>query len=174
MHGVKIDRIIPLFVITSLNHERYPGVKSRYLAGDTALVNCDLLQLSGLLSSERSRKRALGIPAIPLSTTSVNRVSNIKNNHENEQPAPPQHQTTTQSSNVTYPPKRGVPRKCIAAMMIEDKSFMGCHFNHLDDSTKQMVHQEVGFPALAKHGYICQKDVRASAKVVGRFNTKFP
>ena len=51
MHGVTIYRIIPLFAIASLDHERYPGVKSHYLAGDTALVNCDLLQLSGLLSS---------------------------------------------------------------------------------------------------------------------------
>ena len=39
MHGVTIDRIIPLFTIASLYHERYPGVKSRYLAGDTVLVN---------------------------------------------------------------------------------------------------------------------------------------
>ena len=49
MHGVKIDRIIPIFAIASLYHEIYPGVKSRYLVGYTALVNCDLLQLSGLL-----------------------------------------------------------------------------------------------------------------------------
>ena len=41
MHGVTIDRIIPLLVIASLDHERYTGVKSRYLAGDTALVNCN-------------------------------------------------------------------------------------------------------------------------------------
>ena len=39
MHGVTIERIIPLFAIASLDHKRYPGVKSRYLAGDTALFN---------------------------------------------------------------------------------------------------------------------------------------
>ena len=39
MQGVTIDSIIPLFEITSLDHERYPGVKSSYLAGDTTLVN---------------------------------------------------------------------------------------------------------------------------------------
>ena len=89
MHGVTIDRIIPLFVIASLNHERYPRVNSRYLAGYTALVNCDLLQLSGLLSSEETRQRALVIPSIPLSTTSVNRVSNTQNNPQNERPVPP-------------------------------------------------------------------------------------
>ena len=55
MQGVKIDRIIPLFAIASLDHDRYPGVKSRYLTGDTALVNCDLLQLRGLLSSKETR-----------------------------------------------------------------------------------------------------------------------
>ena len=76
MHSVTIDRIIPLFAIASLDRERYPGVKSRYLVGDTALVNCDLLQLSGILSSEELRQRALEIPAIPQSTPSVNSVSN--------------------------------------------------------------------------------------------------
>ena len=80
MHGVTIDRIIPLFAIASLDHERYPGVKSRYLAGDTALVNCDLLQLSGLFSSEEMRQPDLGIPATTPSTTSANRVSNTQNN----------------------------------------------------------------------------------------------
>ena len=43
MHGVTIERIIPMFAIASIYHERYPGVKSCYLAGDTALVNFDLL-----------------------------------------------------------------------------------------------------------------------------------
>ena len=52
MPGVKIDRIIPLFAIASLDHDRYPGVQSCYLGGGTALVNCDLLQLIGLLSSK--------------------------------------------------------------------------------------------------------------------------
>ena len=31
MHRVTIDLIIPLFAIASIDHERYPGVKSRYL-----------------------------------------------------------------------------------------------------------------------------------------------
>ena len=84
MHGVTIDRIIPLFAIASLDNERYPGVKSHYLAGDTALVNCDLLQLSGLLSSEETRQRALGTNSVPPSTTSINQVSN--NNSQNERP----------------------------------------------------------------------------------------
>ena len=67
---------------------RYSGVKNCYLAGDTVLVNCDLLQLSGILSGEQTRQLALGIPAIPRSTTSVNHVSNTKNNQQNERPAP--------------------------------------------------------------------------------------
>ena len=49
MHNVTIVRIIHLFAIASIGHEIYPGVKSRYLAVDTALVNCEPLQLSGLL-----------------------------------------------------------------------------------------------------------------------------
>ena len=46
MHGVTIDRIIPLFTIASLGHKIYPGVKSLYLVGYTVLVNCNLLHLS--------------------------------------------------------------------------------------------------------------------------------
>ena len=107
MHGVTIERIIPLFAIASLDHKRYPGVKSRYLAGDTVLVNCDLLQLSGLLSSEETQQEALDITAVPPSTTSVNQVSH--NNSQNERTIPDQHQPITPSSNVPYPPSRGVP-----------------------------------------------------------------
>ena len=59
-------------------------------------------------------------------------------------------------------------------MMREDKSYPGCHFNHPDNFPKLKFHQEVGCPALDKHGYIFRKDVTASDKIVDRFNTKFP
>ena len=59
-------------------------------------------------------------------------------------------------------------------MMREDKSCLGCHFNHPNDSPKLNFHQEVGCLAFAKHGYIFRKDVTALAKIVDRFNTKFP
>ena len=49
--GIIMECIIPMFAVASLDHDRYPGVNSRYLAVDAALVNCDLLKLSGLLSS---------------------------------------------------------------------------------------------------------------------------
>ena len=91
MQGVTIDRIIPLFAIASLNHERYPGVKICYLAGHTAMVNYALLQISGIFSMEETRQRALGIPAIPLPTTSANCVSNTQNKPHNERPAPQPH-----------------------------------------------------------------------------------
>ena len=80
MQEITIERIIPLFTITSLGHDRYPGVKSRYLAGDAALVNCDFLQLSGILSSEDTRQRDLVIPSAPPSTTIANCVSNTPTN----------------------------------------------------------------------------------------------
>ena len=107
-----------------------------------------------------------------MSITSVNWVSH--NNSQNERPVPSQHQPTTPSSNVPYPPSRGAPWKCIASMIREDKSCLGCHFNHPGDSPKLKFHQEVGWPALAKHIYLWRKDVTASAKIVDKFNTKFP
>ena len=162
MHRGTSDHIIPLYTIASLYHKRYPGVKSRYLAGDTALVNCDLLQLSRLLSSEEKRQQTLGITPPP-STTSVNWVPH--NNSQNEGPIPSQHQPTTPSSNVPYSPSRGVTWKCIALMVREEKSCRGCHFNHPKDSPKLKVYQEVGYPALVKHDYLCQKYVTASAKI---------
>ena len=148
MHRVTIDRIIHLFAIASSDHKIYPGVKSCYLA----LVNCDLLQLSGLLSNKETRQRALVITDVHPSTTSINRVSNI--NSQNERPVPYQHQPTTPSSNVPYPPSRGIPWNCIASMIREDKSCPGCHFNHPKDSPKLKFHQEVGCPALSKQGYL--------------------
>ena len=59
-------------------------------------------------------------------------------------------------------------------MIREDKSCLGCHFNHPGDSPKLKFHQEVGCPELAKHGYLCRKDVTALAKIMEKFNTEFP
>ena len=56
-----MEKTIPLFAISSLYHDRYPGVKSQYLAGDPVLVNLNCLYLSGLLSSEYTKQQALGI-----------------------------------------------------------------------------------------------------------------
>ena len=50
----------------------------------------------------------------------------------------------------------------------------GCHVNHPKDSSKLEFHKEVGCPALAKHGYLCRKDVIALAKIMEKFNTEFP
>ena len=58
--------------------------------------------------------------------------------------------------------------------MQEDKSCPGCHVNHPDDSQKIKFYQEVGCLKLANHGYICRKDVTMLAKIVDKFNTKFP
>ena len=61
-----MERIIPLFAIASINRNRYPGVKILYLASDAILVNCGLLELSGLLSNEETRQCALVISSVPL------------------------------------------------------------------------------------------------------------
>ena len=60
------------------------------------------------------------------------------------------------------------------SMILEDKSFPGCHLNHPDDSPKFKFYQEVGCPELAKHVYLFHQDVTVSAKIVDKFNTKFP
>ena len=118
MQGETIDRIIPFFAIASLGHDSYLGVKSQYLAGDTTMVNCDLLQLSGLLSSKERIQRALGIMNVPPSTTIDNRVSNTPSNPpHNRRPALQPPQPPKKSSSVAYPPARGVPWKCISVMM---------------------------------------------------------
>ena len=72
------------------------------------------------------------------------------------------------------PTTKGVPWKCIATMMQEDKSCPGCHYNHPEYTPQLKFHQEVVCPALSKHGYLFRKYVKASAKVVDNFNTKFP
>ena len=71
--GIIIERVIPLSPIVSLDHDRYLGMNSCYLAGDAALVNCDLLELSDLLSSKETRQHALVIPSAPPYTTIANR-----------------------------------------------------------------------------------------------------
>ena len=150
MQGITIERIILIFAIASINHGRYPGVNSRYLTEDSVLVNCDLLQLSGILSSKETRQHTLGIPSASPPTTISNRVSNTPTNPTPDgrsalqPPQPP-----TQSSAVAYPPARGLPWNCISEIMWEYKSCPGCHFNHPEDSPRIKFHQEVGCLALA-------------------------
>ena len=154
MKGITLEKIIPLFTITSLDHDSYPGVKSLYLAGDAALINCDLLQLRSLPSSKKTKQRALGISNAPPSTTIANRVWNTPTNPpQTGRPKLQSNQPRTQSYAVEYPPSRRVPRKCIATMIREDKSCPGCHFNHPNDSPRLKFHHEVGCLALAKYGY---------------------
>ena len=108
MQGVTIDRIISLFAIMSLDHDQYPGVKNRYLTRYTALVNCDSLQLSGLLYIKGTRQRALGIPNAPPSNTIANPVLNTPSNPpQNKRPATQPTQSPTQPYTVVYPPARG-------------------------------------------------------------------
>ena len=74
MQGIKMEHIIPLFTITSLDHDRYPGMKSRYLAGDTSL--CDILKLISFLSRKDIQQLTLGIPSSLPSATVSNCVFN--------------------------------------------------------------------------------------------------
>ena len=150
-----MERIIPLFAIVSLDLDRYPGVKSCYLAGDDALVNCDLLEISSLLYSKETQQHALVIPNDTLSTTVANLVSNTPNKPPLAgRPTPRPTQPPEQSSAVAYPLPRGVPWKCIAAMIREYKSCPGCHYKHPEDSQRLKFHQELGYPELAKHGHL--------------------
>ena len=71
MQGITMERNIPLFAITNLDHDCYLGVNSCYLTGDAALVNRNLLKLSNILSSEDTQQSALVIPSSPPSTTTT-------------------------------------------------------------------------------------------------------
>ena len=83
-------------------------------------------------------------------------------------------QTLPTKSSTYYPPPRGVPWNRITAMVRSDTSCPGCHFNKPDDPPRLKFHQEVGCPALEKHGHICRKDVTALATIVKKSNKKPP
>ena len=148
-----MERIIPLFAIASLDHDHYPGVNSRYLTGNAALVNCNLLEIISLLYSKDTRQCALGITSAPPSTTVANRVSSTPTQPPpSGRPTAHPTQPPAQTSDVAYPPPREVPWKCIAEMMDKDKAFMCCHYNHPEYSPRLKFYQEVGCPELAKNG----------------------
>ena len=94
-----MDKIIPLFGIASLYNECCPGINSRYLAVDPSLVNCDLLDISGILSTEETHQQALGLP------TEVPRVT-AKRTPDVTAPPPPtkRNQTLPGPPTGTHPP----------------------------------------------------------------------
>ena len=154
MQGVTMDIIIPILAIASLDHDLYPSMNSRYLVGDPTLVNCNLLDLSGLLSIKETMQQALGLP-ISTPLVMVNCVSVSQSQPPPTGcPKPLPIQPLTMTLPTDYPPPRGVACKRTAAMVRSDTSFPGCHFNKPNDSPHLKFHQEVGFPALKKHGYI--------------------
>ena len=59
---ISMDKIIPLLVITNLDYDRYPGIKSWYLAGYPTLFHRNILSLGGLLLSKETRQQALVFP----------------------------------------------------------------------------------------------------------------
>ena len=141
MHSIIMYSIIPLFAIVSLDHDCYPGVKIHNLAGDATLVNFRLLDLSGVLSSEDTRQQYLGLPIFP-PPTAANRVSNTPmKTPPTGRPTPHPTQPPAQTSAVDYPPPRGVPWKCITAMMRDENSCPVFHFNKPDDSPRLNFHQ---------------------------------
>ena len=77
MKGVTMEKIIPLLFISSLDQGRYPVVKRQYLAVNPALVNCNLLEPRGLLSSKETRQKPMGLTSSTTPTT-VNCVSYVQ------------------------------------------------------------------------------------------------
>ena len=77
MQGFLMDKIIPLFSVTILDHYCYPGVKIRYLAGYPALIKCNPLDLIGLISIKETRQQALGL-LISTPPATINRMSNAQ------------------------------------------------------------------------------------------------
>ena len=75
---------------------------------------------------------------------------------------------------IDYQPRRGVPCKFIATIMIHYKSCLGCHFYNPDDSPRLNFYQEVVCPYLDNHGCVCRKDFTDAATIVDIFNNKFP
>ena len=109
MPGVKVDKIIPLFAVESLDHNCYPGVKNRYLLGDPAMVDCNLLDLRGLLSSEDKRQQYLGLTSSTPPSTE-NCVSNTQTQPPPiGRPQPRPSQSPTLTSSIEYPPPMGFP-----------------------------------------------------------------
>ena len=110
MHGITMERIIPLFYIASLNHDCYSGVNICYLAGDTELVNCNLLEISGLLFRKETQKLTLGILSVPPSTTVSNRVSNTPTQPSPERtPCPTSYPTPSTNIRRGLPTTKGGP-----------------------------------------------------------------
>ena len=76
----------------------------------------------------------MGLP-YPTPSVTENRVSDAPApSPPTGRPQPCPSPSITPSPTMDYPPPRGVPWKCIATMVLHDKSCPGCHFNKPDDS----------------------------------------
>ena len=134
-----MDKIISLFAIARLNHDRYLGIKRHYLAVHLVLISCNLLGLSGLLPSKETLQQDLrlptGVPRVTAKRTSDVTATPPPTNRNQARPGSP----TDTLPTTYYLHSRGVPWKYIAEMIRNDCSFTG--------SPRLKSHQEVGCPA---------------------------
>ena len=96
-------------------------------------------------------------------------------------PPPPKKWNQTRPGTPTgtcpatdHPPARGVPKKYTPEIILTDCSCPGFHFNKPNESPRLKFHQEVGWPALENHGYVCEKDLTEVATIIYQFNSRFP
>ena len=60
LQGIYMDKIISLFATSRLYHDHYPGIESRFLAWEQAIITCGLLDIVGLLYSDETQQQSLG------------------------------------------------------------------------------------------------------------------
>ena len=129
--------------------------------------------LSGLLFSEETHQQSLGlsteVPRVTAKRTSDVTAPPPLTNWNHTLPVPP----NGTCSHTDYPPSRGVPWKYTAEKISTDRSCPRCHFNKPNESLRLKFHQEVGYPALSKHGCVCKNNVMEVSKIVDQFNSQF-
>ena len=150
-------------------------MKSCYLVGYTALINFDLLQLSGLLSSEETRQRALVIPKIPPSTTVANRVSNTQNKPpQNGRPTqqPPQTPNTIIQNNI--PTCKGITLEMHIQNDAGRQVFSGVPIQPPQRPPKAKVSPRRGMPGIGQEWLHLPEGCHGIVKISGSVQHQIP
>ena len=109
LRGVDIQQLMPLFAIANIDQDKYPGLMSRYVADDPALLRANLLSLGQILSTEEKRHKFLNRNLGP-SFPSAQRASGSSAPAPSPSPTPA---PTPTPGDYSYPPSRGVAWKYI-------------------------------------------------------------
>ncbi len=151
LKGLSIDKFFTLLAVAGLSPDDYPGIRSRFQAGDATITNASIYELSKQVEFEDRRRE-------------------ITQGVGTDTPTPPSTAARrgaagSDAQKGSYPPPKPIKWSAVRDALKLTNTFCPFCF-HRDDAAWHLKH---GCPALASAGYVLIKDEEKSTALINKF-----